>query len=60
MSANVGLDLAQVLREALARHSSRKCRFKEGAAERLIASPEFQALAALVEGEEEVCGLKAA
>lgn len=54
-----GFDLGAVLIEALERHQSRKCRFKTGAAARLIASPEFAALAARMEEEEEACALAA-
>lgn len=56
----VGIDLAAVLTEAINRHQSRKCAFREGAAERLIASPEFAALAALIETEETQCAARQA
>lgn len=58
--ANVGFDFGEILRDALARHSCRKCSFKSGAAERLIASPEFAALVAKIESEEVECVRSAA
>jgi thiamine kinase-like enzyme len=60
MKATAAFDLACVMREAIAHHEERGCRFKDGAVERLIASPEFAALSALMEGEESECPLRAA
>jgi len=54
--ANAGFDLEEVIGETMRRHVRREgCAFRRGAKERILASPEFAALAALVEGEEENC-----
>jgi hypothetical protein len=54
-NAAAGFDLGEVLKEALVRHQCRHCQFREGAAERLLASPEFAALARRMEEEELEC-----
>jgi hypothetical protein len=60
MTGVAGIDLADVLADAMTQHGNRKCKFKEGALERLVNSPEFAALAAKLESEEAECSLKSA
>ena len=54
------LDLAGVINKTMAAHTARKgCRWVDGAEEAILASPEFVALARLIE-RYEICQAKAA
>jgi hypothetical protein len=56
MPGAVGLELAAVIREVIWRHATcNECEFAAGAAERIIDSKEFAALARRIEAEEIAC-----
>jgi hypothetical protein len=55
-----GFDLAAVINKTMVAHTARKgCRWIDGAEDAIIASPEFDALAQLIE-RYEICQAKAA
>jgi len=55
-----GFDLGCIVKKTMAAHTARKgCRWVDGAEEAILASPEFVALARLIE-RYEICQAKAA
>lgn len=58
MSGVAGFDLGEAVAKGMIMHTARKCKFKDGALERILKSPEFEALAQRIEAEESECALK--